>query len=51
MGIWFYMWMYDGYMGVFVDVCWIYGGICGCLMGIWGYMWMYDRYMGIYLDV
>ena len=31
-----YMWIYDGYIGAYVDVLCIYGGICGCLMGIWG---------------
>ena len=39
--------MYDGYMGMYVDICWVYGGVCGCKMGIWVYMWMKDRYLGM----
>ena len=59
------MWIFDGYIMVYVDV---YGGICGCMMGIYGYiqmymwmsdgynwmydgyMWMYDGYMGADVD-
>ena len=41
--------MYDGYMGIYVDVGWV--NICGGMMGICGYMWMYDGYMGVYVDV
>ena len=43
--------MYDGYKGVYVYVCWVHGGIFGCMMGIWVKMWLYDGYMGVYVDV
>ena len=38
MGMWEYMCMYDGYMG-----------ICECMMGVFGCM--YDVYMGLYVCV
>ena len=31
--------MYDGYMGVYVYVCWVYGGICG-------FSWVYGGISG-----
>ena len=40
--------MYDWYMGVYVDVAWVYGGICGFMMDLWWYLWMFDGYIGMH---
>ena len=43
-----YMWMHDGYMGVYVDVQWLYGCICQCMMIKWGNRWMYGGHIWMY---